>query len=219
MSFFPILNAFQNRSDYHAVDLSKRTLETLNIKTSQHSSLEKYFSTIKKPTGAQVLYGGYLEKRSLYNKKELFQLKNKQRNIHLGLDFWANEGEEVSAPLGGVVHSFKDNKGLGNYGPCIILRHQKRNQTFFTLYGHLSRKSLFKLKTGDSIKQYQIIGNLGNARENGGYVPHLHFQIINDLGDYIGDYPGVCSIEDLEFYKNNTESPTEFLRFLNLGLT
>lgn len=109
------------------------------------------------------------------------------------------------------MHSFKDNKGFGNYGPCIILEHNLDHHKLFTLYGHLSRKSLTGLKIGKVVKRNQVFCALGPADENGGYVPHLHFQIIKDIQDYKGDYPGVCSGENLEYFKMNTLNPVDFL--------
>ena len=47
---------------------------------------------------------------------------------------------------------------------------------------------------------------------NGDYAPHLHFQIIKDVQDFVGDYPGVCSKMDLEFYKKNCLDPELLLR-------
>jgi len=47
---------------------------------------------------------------------------------------------------------------------------------------------------------------------NGDYAPHLHFQIIIDMEEKTGDYPGVCSENKLEFYKNNCPNPNLLLK-------
>lgn len=193
------------------MDLSKSTLKALKVNPENHNDLNDYLDQNRIKEQAKVLYGGYLEKRSLYDEKSLFKDNIQQRNIHLGVDFWANAGEDIIAPLDGIVHSFKDNKGFGNYGPCIILEHNLDSHKLFTLYGHLSRKSLTGLKIGKVVKRNQVFCALGTADENGGYVPHLHFQIIKDIQDYKGDYPGVCSSENLEYFKMNTINPFEFL--------
>jgi len=39
------------------------------------------------------------------------------------MDFWTTAGTAVFTPIGGVVHGFQANEGLGNYGPTIILYH------------------------------------------------------------------------------------------------
>jgi murein DD-endopeptidase MepM/ murein hydrolase activator NlpD len=209
--FQPILNNFQAKADYNPVDLSKSTLNKLNINPQDHNELTKYLDQIRKQQQAKILYGGYLEKRSLYNKKSHFNTDNKQRNIHLGVDFWANAREEIITPLDGLVHSFANNTGFGNYGPCIILKHSTEDKRFYTLYGHLSLDSLENLEPGQLIKTGNPFSRLGDVNENGGYVPHLHFQIITDIQNFKGDYPGVCHKEDLEFYEKNTISPIAFL--------
>lgn len=214
MKFQPIISSYQNKTDYHYIDLSKDTLKKHQVDAKNPLSLTPYLDKIKSQTGTQVLFGGYLERRSLYDEKSLFQKDNHQRNIHIGVDFWTDAGEDILCPYDGQIHSFADNKGLGNYGPCIILKHQNNQEVFFTLYGHLSRESLVGIKTGLSVKQHQVFCSLGIAEENGGYVPHLHFQIIKDIQDFKGDYPGVCNEADLEFYKNNTINPEEFLHLL-----
>ncbi len=214
MKFQPIISSYQNKTDYHNIDLSKDTLMKRQVDASSPESLTSYLDKTKSQTGAKVLYGGYLERRSLYDEKSLFQKFNQQRNIHLGVDFWADAGENILCPIIGEIHSFADNTGFGNYGPCIILKHQNNKDVFYTLYGHLSRKSLNSIKVGQSVKQHQVFCSLGTAEENGGYVPHLHFQIIKDIQDYTGDYPGVCNQAYLEFYKNNTINPIDFLDLL-----
>ncbi len=209
--FQPIFNFFRHKADYKPVDLSKTNLDRLGINPQDHDELSNYLNQIKKSLNTKVLYGGYLEERSLYNNKSLFNSDHKQRNIHIGADFWADAGQDIVAPLDGIVHSFADNEGFGNYGPCIILKHQDQQNTFYSLYGHLSKKSLDSIRTGQIIKRNHKFCRLGKPGENGGYVPHLHFQLIKNMGDYKGDYPGVCHLSDLEFYKNNTINPVDFL--------
>ncbi|MGB5188485.1 MAG: peptidase M23, partial [Robiginitalea sp.] len=57
------------------------------------------------------------------------------------------------------------------------------------------------------------IGRLGSAKENGGYAPHLHFQLIRDLEGFRGDYPGVCALQQLEFYRQNCPDPMKYLNY------
>jgi murein DD-endopeptidase MepM/ murein hydrolase activator NlpD len=106
------------------------------------------------------------------------------------------------------VHSFQINEGSGNYGPTIILFHPTEN--IYSLYGHLANEDLKQLKVGDVIAAGQLLCHLGNPSENGGWPPHLHFQLIRDLQDFNGDYPGVCSKRDVVFYANNCPDPASF---------
>ena len=43
--------------------------------------------------------------------------------------------------------------------------------------------------------------------ENGHWPPHLHFQLIRELGDWSGDYPGVCKYSEKEKYLANSPDP------------
>ncbi len=211
MIFQPILKSYNNSSDYHKIDLSTQYLENLKIDIENQSDLKRYIQNQLQISKRKIAFGGYLEKRSLYNHKGLFQNQNKQRNIHLGIDFWADAGEEILNPFDAEVHSFADNQEFGNYGPCIILKHNENKKVFYSLYGHLSLQSLKGLKNGQYIKKNSVFCKLGSTDENGGYVPHLHFQIIKNISDYKGDYPGVCHTLDLEYYKANTMNPEVFL--------
>jgi murein DD-endopeptidase MepM/ murein hydrolase activator NlpD len=211
MSFKPLFQNFQNLSNYIKIDLSKDTLIQSKVDIQNNSDLDKYIKNHVNHDKLNIAYGGYLEKRDLYNNVEQFKTGKNQRDIHLGVDFWADAGEEILNPMDGLVHSFRDNKENGNYGPCIILKHQKDNHTFYSLYGHLNKESLEGLEVGKIIKQKEAFCQLGTPKENGGYVPHLHFQLIKDIDDYYGDYPGVCHQDDLDFFRSNTISPLKFL--------
>jgi murein DD-endopeptidase MepM/ murein hydrolase activator NlpD len=91
------------------------------------------------------------------------------------------------------------------------MKHQFDALTFYTLYGHLSIESLTGLAVGKRFEQGDVIAQLGTAEVNGDYPPHLHFQIILDMEDYFGDYPGVSSLNTLEFYKMNCPDPNLLL--------
>ncbi|WP_226389843.1 peptidoglycan DD-metalloendopeptidase family protein [Penaeicola halotolerans] len=146
--------------------------------------------------------GGYMEKRAIYQRSEVFLTDPGDfRNIHLGVDIWTTAGHPVYAPLDGVVHSFQDNAGFGNYGPTIILAHKLSNFTFFTLYGHLSLIDLKGLAVGKSINAGDAFCTVGPHPENGHWPPHLHFQVMTSMLNMTGDFPGVCREEDQEWFK------------------
>lgn len=56
------------------------------------------------------------------------------------------------------------------------------------------------------------MASIGNSEVNGDYAPHLHFQIIKNIEDYWGDYPGVCNTNDLNFYIENCPDPNLLLK-------
>lgn len=172
-------------------------------------AIEKFVSD----RGKSIAYGGYLEKRSLYQRSSHFQAGQQERNIHLGIDFWCEVHRGVCCPFDGVVHSFQINDHFGDYGPTIILEHTIHNEKFYALYGHLSRDSLTDKETGQRITKGDVFARVGDKDVNGHYAPHLHFQIIRDIQDYRGDYPGVCSSSELDYYKKNCPNPAKFIGF------
>jgi murein DD-endopeptidase MepM/ murein hydrolase activator NlpD len=199
-------------SSYVKIDLSVNNSNINVLKNATSKDWETYINKYLHKSEAKVAYGGYLEERNLYSRSAYFNNNEDKRNIHLGIDFWHETGTKVLAALDGTIHSFKNNTNFGDYGPTIILEHVFHGNTFYSLYGHLSLESFYKLKIGLKIKQGQVIGNLGEASINGNYAPHLHFQLIKDLQGLEGDYPGVCSKKKLAFYKNNCPDPNLLLK-------
>ena len=202
------------KQDYISIDISEVNKDLLSFDISSSNEWEKYINTYLIKNKAKVAFGGYLEKRNLYDRSDYFknQLENEKRNIHLGVDLWCKKDTRVLAVLKGKVHSFKFNKNYGDYGPTIILEHLFKDEKFYTLYGHLSLSSIENIKVGDVFEEESTIGYLGGSDINGDYAPHLHFQIIKDLEDNFGDYPGVSSEENIGFYKNNCPNPNLLLK-------
>lgn len=198
---------------YTTLDLSVRNLELKNVNVSSSDDLEAYIWNHMKQNNAKVAFGGYLEQRGIYQRSDYFNQKSpeEERNIHLGIDLWIEAHTPIYAPLDGKIHSFKNNTNHGDYGPTIILKHSIKDFEFYTLYGHLSLTSIKHLEAGVVLKQGEQIATLGTAEVNGDYPPHLHFQIIKDLRDHKGDYPGVSNQLDLEYYKENCPDPNLLL--------
>lgn len=136
--------------------------------------------------------GRYDEDRTIYRHSPLFDGEAEQRSVHLGVDLFVMEGTEVMAPLPALVHSVADNRGLGDYGPTVLLEHELGGTRFWTLYGHLGRDSVLQLELGAELAAGEIFAEVGDLDENGSWPPHLHFQVIAELGDHAGDYPGVA---------------------------
>lgn len=200
-------------SQYIAIDFSKSNIELSKIETNNPIILEKFIRNFVKKRKAKLAYGGYNELRNLYQSSMLFNDFNTEvRNIHLGIDFWIEAGTSVLAALDGKIHSFNHNDKPGDYGPTIVLEHAINNYTFYTLYGHLSLESIANIKVGSSITKGQILAKLGDYSINGGYAPHLHFQIIKEIGTNYGDYPGVCNYKNLNFFLANCPDPNLLLK-------
>lgn len=163
---------------------------------------------------ARYAIGGYNEHRNVYSKSRVFDAVNGEepRRLHLGVDIWGKHGTTVMAPLDGIVHSFAFNNQAGDYGATIILSHRLGEHSFHTLYGHLSLGSLQNLQEGQSIKKGDIFAAFGIPAENGQWPPHLHFQVIENMGDRKGDYPGVCAYSQREAWLAISPDPEIILQ-------
>lgn len=207
--FTPVLS-FQKAKDYVPIDLSVDNSFVQNLDVENPKNMHKSISDYLTENNGKVAYGGYLEKRNLYDRSGYFNGATK-RNIHLGIDLWCSAETKVLAPIEGKIHSFANNLNFGDYGPTIILKHELNRKVFYSLYGHLSKKSLTHIEVGDTVQKGQVIAQLGDENENGSYAPHLHFQIINDIQSFQGDYPGVSDEKSVGFYKENCPDPNLIL--------
>ena len=145
--------------------------------------------------GATVGVGRYGEARLLYTRAGYEAQGNERpmpRTVHLGLDLFAPAATAVLAPLPGVVAAVRDNGMDRDYGPTVILRHDADGVPFHTLYGHLGRDCLAALQPGQTLARGDRIGTIGADDVNGGWPPHLHFQLVTDLLDRDGEFPGVA---------------------------
>jgi murein DD-endopeptidase MepM/ murein hydrolase activator NlpD len=200
-------------SFYHPLDLSNTNVALQTVPLSNSNEYEQFINDYLNTNNAKVAYGGYNEQRNLYKRSTVFKDdETEERNIHIGLDLWIDAGTTVLAALDGKVHSFQNNDSLGNYGPTLILEHQVEKHTFYTLYGHLSLESIENSTIGQEFKKGEVIATLGEAAVNGDYAPHLHFQIIKNMEEHKGDYPGVCSKSMLDFYLQNCPDPNLLLK-------
>ncbi|MFV8226716.1 peptidoglycan DD-metalloendopeptidase family protein [Christiangramia aquimixticola] len=210
--FTPVIGGELKQEDFAYIDLSESSPDLLKLEVASSAAFDIFIAEFLKNRQCKAAFGGYNELRTLYNRSELFNNSEANRNIHIGLDIWVPAYSEIISPLDGKIHSFKDNANFGDYGPTIILEHCFEGRSFYTLYGHLSRESLKNIKEGQTIKAGEKIAELGNFEENGDYAPHLHFQIILDLNGYTGDYPGVVKKEDLNEYLSNCPDPNLLLK-------
>lgn len=200
-------------SKYVALDLSVTNKGLVESKPLTAADFENFITNYLKKNNAEIAFGGYIEGRNLYQRSTIFKNETlPERNIHIGLDLWGKVGTSILAPLDGKIHSFKNNEGFGDYGPTIILEHEVENEKFYTLYGHLSLESIENITVGTVFKKGDRLATFGNSTVNGDYAPHLHFQIINNIENYYGDYPGVCNINDLNFYIENCPDPNLLLK-------
>ena len=166
-------------------------------------------------SNARYGIGGYAEHRTVYSASKVFDGNNQgeePRRLHLGTDIWGKPNTPVIAPLDGIVHSFAFNNHFGDYGATIILSHYLQGFSFFTLYGHLSLNSIKNIQEGQRITAGEVFAEFGIPAENGQWPPHLHFQVILDIGNWQGDYPGVCKFSEQEKWLAYSPDPDIILQ-------
>ena len=189
----------------HTLDTSVGSLDLPHPETlAAGGALERWIETEIAARGATVGIGRYGEARLFYHAPDFHAPGNdgpEARTIHLGLDLFAAAGTAVHSPLPGTVVSVTDNDQPCDYGPTVIVRHDLGHGTgFHTLFGHLDHETLRHLEPGRDIEAGDLLGWLGSAEVNGGWPPHLHFQVIaldplHDDGMVVedaGNFPGVA---------------------------
>jgi peptidoglycan LD-endopeptidase LytH len=212
-TFMPIVQFNSQPPTLFKLDLSKNNTELHDFIMTDAKAMGDYIRVILDRNGCQFAFGGYDELRPMYGRSSHFGKTDEEpRRLHLGMDIWGPEGTGVFAPLGGMLHSFAFNGQFGDYGATIILQHQIDTLVFYTLYGHLNKASLDKLRSGQFFTVGEKLGSFGNVDENGGWAPHLHFQVILDLRHREGDYPGVCKLSERDFYLANCPDPNLILK-------
>lgn len=165
--------------------------------------------------GTELAFGRYLEPRICYQAEHFKSLgvgPERQRTIHLGVDLFAPAGTVVRAPYPATVVSVRDNDAPLDYGPTVILEHEADGQPFWTLYGHLARPVVESLAAGDTLEAGQLVGHLGTVTENGGWPPHLHFQVYADDFDAVGNLPGVAFASQHSVWASVSPNPELILR-------
>ena len=195
--FAPVLGIDLRREPSIVLDLSiSSPMLHGDTRLNDEPHLTESVFALMRAANVRVSIGRYDEPRLLYVAPAFAgdgRPTDEHRTIHIGLDLFAEAGTPVLAPLHGVVHAMIDNNRPQDYGPVIILRHTTSDgDEFFTLYGHLSRESLSRVRIGESVDAGHQIATLGTADVNGGWTPHLHLQIITDLLGLGTEFPGVA---------------------------
>jgi len=197
-------------------DFSERNRELGGIDLDDPVKFTAYVFGELRRRGVPVGVGCYDEDRVVYRGRALFGGGGEHRSVHLGIDIFVESGTPVSTPLAAEIHSFANNETHGDYGPTIILEHRSEGVVFFTLYGHLSVDSLAGLRAGGRYAAGEVIGRVGGSHENGGWAPHLHFQVITDMGTWRGDFPGTAAPSERERYLGLCPDPNLILGIPNM---
>ena len=158
--------------------------------------------------------GLYCEKRSVYETPAFADAASpERRKVHLGIDVFAPAMTPVYAALPGRVLHVTYNADHLDYGNTLILQHDAGGVPFYTLYGHLAGTLPGLLTVGDAVAPGQLIAHLGDWHENGGWAPHLHFQIMTDMLEQDrGNFFGVGHESLLDVWQDICIDPNLVLR-------
>lgn len=207
--FCEVIKGIGKSANLLPVDLSKDNQELLQLDLSDSEAFTLWF---EKKLDGKIGWGGYMEHREIYRRSSHFNGEDEPRSLHLGIDLWTKADTPVYCPVAGTIYSIQDNAGFGNYGPTVIIEHTVQDQNFFVLYGHLSSNDLPRLSEGDHINAGECFAHLGNVSENGGWPPHLHFQLIANLLGMKGDFPGVAKLSERDKYFEICPDPNIILK-------
>ena len=160
-----------------------KRLDTGNILAASFTNRGKTYKAVRYTNSqGQTNYytpdGLSMRKAFLRTPLDIFRISsgfNLRRKHPIHKKIKAHRGVDYAAPIGTPVYSSGDgrvleagyNKANGNY---VFIQH---GQTYITKYIHLHRK---KVRTGQSVKQRQVIGTVGAT----GYAtgPHLHYEFL-----------------------------------------
>jgi hypothetical protein len=90
VTFFSIISNSE-RGDYIPLDLSIESGYLSDPVLKDPLLMERYINQFLKSKQKIIAFGGYIEKRALYERSDHFKSIDNQRNIHLGVDFWCEE--------------------------------------------------------------------------------------------------------------------------------
>ncbi|MDC0659304.1 aminotransferase class III-fold pyridoxal phosphate-dependent enzyme [Leisingera sp. SS27] len=163
----------------------------------------------------RIWLGYYHEPRLIYTdaafRKGPWKASNR-RTVHLAVDAFAPAGTAMFAPLRGEVFAAEYRDGHLDYGGVIILRHETpEGDSFYTLYGHLDPEFLDRLKPGDTVEKGEEFCRLGNPNQNGGWAPHVHFQLAMTTEGIEAGWPGVGDPDEMYLWSALCPNPAPLL--------
>ena len=198
-------------SPFYRFDLSRHNPDIAHVDMGRPETLRKYIVDTLTERRCGWGFGGWGEDRALYKTHPFFKDKAGDHSIHLGMDIWLPAETPVFVPFTGTVHGFKDNSTDHNYGPSIITEHRIGDASFYILFSHLSLHALDNLKEGATVRSGDQIASVACEEESTELPPHVHLQLITDLGEHNVDFPEVARLSEKNKYMNVCANPESLL--------
>lgn len=142
--------------------------------------------------------GRYNERRramyetALFGSDDPWAEKGEPRDIHIAIDIGGPAGTPIHSVADCTIHSVGYNAADGDYGHVIVTEQVLNGHRVFALCGHLDAASTAGKAKGDKIARGDVLGWFGDRHENGGWHPHVHFQL-SLVEPATHDMPGVVS--------------------------
>ncbi len=210
-NFAPVLDCDLGSAKIACVSVDQSTIPQNPFYLTAEEASKVGVDKIKK----DILIGGYREPRLIYTTPAFMlgdHIPQGRRSIHVGVDLFAAAGTTVRAPLAAEVIYVENREMHLDYGGMVILSHVTPEQDkFFTLYGHLNPASIAHLRYGNKIKAGEYFGRLGDKTENGGWSPHLHFQLALLTDGLNQDWQGVVDPDELPFWSEVFLNPASLM--------
>lgn len=201
-------------------DLSNVPMGSLSVENSTwpqnpfHMPLDEA-ARVGEEFGPDWWLGYYNEPRLIYAEPGFRKgpwKASDRRTVHLAVDVFAPAGTTLYAPLSGRVEVIENRDGHLDYGGVIILHHETpEGDTFYTLYGHLDPECCDRLKPGDPVAQGSAFARLGDHTQNGGWAPHVHFQLALSTIGMEADWPGVGDPDEMYLWHALCPNPAALL--------
>ncbi|MFW8593858.1 aminotransferase class III-fold pyridoxal phosphate-dependent enzyme [Cribrihabitans neustonicus] len=201
-------------------DLSDVPMGSLSVENATwpqnpfHMPLEEA-ARVGEEFGTGVWLGYYNEPRLIYAEPAFRKgpwKASSRRTVHIAVDGFAPAGTPLHAPLEGTVFAVENRDSHLDYGGVIILHHETPDgDAFFTLYGHLDPECCTRLAPGDRMAKGAAFCRLGDATQNGGWAPHVHFQLALSTEGMEADWPGVADPDELELWHALCPNPAPLL--------
>lgn len=156
----------QRQATQQLVEADKRAAAQAQAAENAKKAAAPSVGTSSQPSVAAINRGGFIKPAAGSYTSGFGPRWGK---LHAGVDIAASGTVPVIAAADGVVIRAYYSQSYGN---VVFISHRINGQTYTTVYAHLSS---YSVGTGQTVKQGQQIGIMGNTGESQGQ--HLHFEL------------------------------------------
>lgn len=186
------------------LDLSNESEIFKFFKSYSLQEFEEYFNSLRQKSNTNFLIGKYGEDRKkLFENFGIERFTKNGKTLHAGIDIFMPASSKVILPEDAMLIESKKDSEIGGYGHYLIYECNKA----FLLFGHIEPQ--VNLTVGEMNIKGEIIAKLANIENNGGYLPHLHFQVLKK--DIFINTDGYVNNKNLQ---THTIDPIEYLKLV-----